>query len=1271
MGSTRHVVALLGTLLFASAASAQTTEATVSGTVTDPSGANVLGAAVTAINVATGVSTARITNQAGVYVFASLPPGKYRITAEHPGFRRAAVNDVDLAVGTQITVNMSLDLGQTSETVEVKATATAVNVSSATVGNVVEARRILDLPLVGRSAYDLVGTQAGVVINGTNGVNINGSQTGAVNYSTDGINTQDNLLNGAFNALVANTVSVDRVEEFRVVTSPADAEYGRGSGQIQLITRGGNNQFRGSAWEELRNTDLNANDWFNNQAGTNPITHRQQAPRNVLVRNQFGLRFGGPVRRNKTFFNGIWEGDHQNQRVAVNQTVYTPTAMQGLFRFFPGAVNANAAAGIPTVDTSGNPIQPANATGPLQTVSVFGRDPNRPAADSTGIVGKYLGLAPPPNNYLVGDGLNTAGFLWARPVVNKFQLFEGRIDHIFSEKHRISLTMNHQAYYSLNVASAQPLPQSPPGLAPTETTQFSLALTSTLRPNLLNEVRIGVFRPRTIIWTEYDPDAGPTGAAGQKLLPTATAVPYYLGVTGNITNPLAAQGTTGSSNRMTQNWQLGDDLTWIRGRHTLKAGVIARFIANDGYDLGGVLPASTAGAGAVAVQGINTIPGIGSNSGGAQNLLIDLTGSISSVTQTYNSPGGKNPTFLAGESRYSDLITPEYSGYFKDDFKLTPSFTLNLGIRYEWYGVPYDGLGRALAPVGGTAGIFGISGTNLGALFQPGALGGSLTTFQLVGPGTANPGTKVYNNDNNNFAPFVGFAWSLPEGPFHWLTGGKDKTVIRAGYGISYQRDSLYLAHMNTEFAPNGLTTSPVLQSTGLLNVGNIALPIPTTATPLSLTPLDGTRNQVLYAYNSGLRNPYIQNFSFSIQRAFSENLSLQVSYVGSAGNKLVRSYDIDEINILNNGFLAAYQTVQSGGDSPLINSILAPIGLNSTTVRSNSIFQGYFAGNNPAGMAALLQSSLLSPPVGGKLLAQAGLPENYFSANPQFSGSVMTDNTGHSTYHSLQIELNKRLADGLTIQGSYVFSKALGSDSAGDQAIFFSDYRTLRNENLDKGLLAFNHRSVIKLNGFYELPLGPGKLVGRGSHGVVGRVIGGWQTGAILSWFTGAPISFTGANGLNTSLATSTATEVGPMPGGAVQKVGNGVMYFAGLTQITDPSVANITTLGNLRALSGLKAIANASGTPVLVNALPGQIGGLALGTGIAPSIWRLDLNLLKRIRINERFTMQLGATAENLSNSPQFSGPNTSIASPSFGRITGTASTYRIVVLQSRLNF
>jgi hypothetical protein len=179
--------------------------------------------------------------------------------------------------------------------------------------------------------------------------------------------------------------------------------------------------------------------------------------------------------------------------------------------------------------------------------------------------------------------------------------------------------------------------------------------------------------------------------------------------------------------------------------------------------------------------------------------------------------------------------------------------------------------------------------------------------------------------------------------------------VIRASYGISYQRDSIYVAHMTSAFEPNGLTTAPIEQSAGLLNVGNITLPIPTTAVPFTTVPLDGARNQSVYAFNSGLRTPYIQNFSFTLQRALTDNTSLRFSYIGSSSNKLARAYNVDEVNILNNGFLAAYQGVQQGGTSPLMDSLLAGLGLNSTTVRSISTFQTYFANNNPGTLAALL----------------------------------------------------------------------------------------------------------------------------------------------------------------------------------------------------------------------------------------------------------------------------------------------------------------------------
>jgi hypothetical protein len=1241
------VVFLSSTLAFAQ------TDATVSGTVTDPTGAHIVNATVTALNTATGIVTSTQTNQAGVYEFAALSPGQYRFTVEHPGFRKAVISDITLDVGSQLSVNIPLELGQASESVEVKGAASVVNTSNASVGDVITGKKLLDLPLAGRSSYDLIVTQPGVIQGG--GYNINGNRGGAVNFTTDGINSLDNLLAGSFQ-LYSNLVSVDRAEEFRVVTSSADAEYGRGAGQIQMITRSGTNAYHGSVWEEFRNTDLNANDFFNNLNGT---------PRNVLHQNQFGGRFGGPVRRNKTFFNGIYEAQKQRQVIATTQTVYTQTARDGIFRFFPGVLNGNANAGVPTVDLQGNPVQPANAQGPLQSISLFGRDPNRLVADPTGTISKQLALIPLPNNFRAGDGLNTAGFTWSRPFPTDNTLYEGRVDHLFNDKHRMSIVLTHQAYNSFNVAFPQNFPTVPGSPDPTETTQYSASFTSVFRPNLLNEVRIGAFRPRTVVLTPED--------AKPQLLPTtAGGAPYILSFA-NITSPFPS-AAGGASNRITPVYQYGDTLTWVKGRHSFKGGAEVRFLSDAGYDAFGARPGASIGSGAVPVQNINTITGIGGNAGLAQNTLLDLAGSLGFAFQVNNSPGGANPVFLPGQTRYRNWLQKEFSGFFKDDFKLTPSFTLNLGVRYEWYGVPTENQGKMLAPVGGTGAAFGISGTTFASEFQPGASGGSLTRTQVIGDGTPNPNTKLYNNDYNNFAPAVGFAWSLP-----WF--GKDKTVIRAGYGIGYERLPIYLTHNNSGLEP-GLSETDTLLLPTSLTVQNLVLPVRPAGAPLSLIPAvgAGSRTQNLFVFDQNLRTPYAQNYNFSIQRALSGTSSITVSYVGSKGTKLARSVNINEANIYENGILQAFQTIQAGGTSPLIEQIFGAGG--SNTMRTSSATQGFFANNNVGGFANFINTTTsLGAGVPGGLLAKAGLPTNFVAVNPQFASVYLTSNFGNSTYNSLQAVYNKRFAQGFTLQGSYVFSKALGDDE-GDSSTEQAAYRTLRNLSLDKRRLSFDRTHVFKLNGIYELPFGRGKTFATNVNGFIDRVIGGWQIGAIFNKYSGQPLTFVAQNTINTfgtvSATGFTPNVVGQIPGGEVQRVGNGVIYFNNLTQIVDPNVANLVS--TLRPFSTLRAIAS-NGTPILVNPGPGQLGNLGQNSFSGPGTFRFDVNVIKRIKITERVTLQLGATAQNLTNTEQYGNPNLNINDLNFGRITGsapfsnagvgTSSPARIVVLQGRITF
>ncbi|MBZ5607958.1 MAG: carboxypeptidase regulatory-like domain-containing protein [Acidobacteriia bacterium] len=1281
----RFAGVFIGVWLLSAALAFAQTEANVSGTVSDPSGAKVVGAIVTALNASTGVNTTIPTNDAGVYTMPSLPPGNYKFTAEHPGFRKGVIDDVVLQTGTVLVLNMGLELGQTTETVEVQAVATAVNATSASVGSVVDGKRLLDLPLTGRSAYNLLLTQPGVQL-GTN-YYLNGNQGTSVNFTMDGVTAMDNLHNSAF-YLYSNVVSVDRAEEFRVVTSAADAEYGRGSGQVQMVSRAGTNRFQGSVYYEVRNKSLNANDFFNNLQGT---------PRSQLKENRYGVRWGGPLKKNRTFFNGIYEPYKTRNFTTRNSLVYTASARNGDFRFYPGVQNQNFAQANPAVDLGGNPIVPAGATGPLNTVRVLGRDPNKSVVDPTGAMAHVLGYMPLPNNFRFGDGLNTAAYTWNQPTPVNFELYEGRIDHLFNDKHRIAITLSQQSYHSYNVASPPPFPDVPGNSDPTETTTYSAALTSILRPNLLNDARVGVFRYRTIVQAPYEPNQpGATADQRKNYLSLVGGVPAVVNPTANVTTPYTPAGLGGfPGSFLDPSYQWSDTLTWIKGRHSFKGGFTARFITLSGFDFGrGPVPLISVGGPPLQPvtnisTGTNPIPNIGLNATAATNLLYDLTGSVLAAQQVNLSPGGENPVFLPGLLPYRAWHQNEYSWFFKDDFKVSPSLTLNLGVRWELYQVPTEAQGKMLAPIGDGGSVFGISGNTFGALFNPTAAAGSQTLIQAIGAGTANPNRTLYNGDLNNFAPAVGLAWNVPgDGFWKVLSGGKDRMTVRIGYGIGYSRLPIGVVNSASGAEPGYSEIDTSLTAT---NLSNQKLPVLPTGVPLAPVPLVGTgsHTQTLYAYDRGLRTPYIQNYNFTITRALTDTMTLNVAYVGSKSSKLVRSVNTNEVNIFENGLLQAFNTVQGGGSSALIDQIfsnsyaaVAAAGGGSNYVRTNSATQGFFANNNPGGFANYISTTNALSGVVGGLLSNAKLPLNSIVANPQFLNTFLIGNFSNATYNSLQVEVNKRFSHSFTLQSSYVWSHNLG-DTEGDvsgstvQGGVADSYRTLRNMSLDKRPLSFDYASVFKINGLYELPFGRGKMLGRNAPGWVDRIIGNWQIGAIGLFYSGRPLNFTAQNTINTIAATTSsaafsAMPVGALPGNAVQKVGNGVVYFNGLKQVTDPSVAYLGTSA-LRSLSTLKAITDASGNLLLVNPLSGQLGPLAGGILRGPGAKTLNLNVIKRIKVTERITLQLGATADNVTNTPVFADPTTDINNINFGRITSTGglTPFRVVVLQGRVNF
>src|SRR5262245_3611576 len=494
-------------LFLTAAGFAQSTNASLGGTVSDASGALIPGVTITATNTNTGIVQTNLTNESGVYQFPVLATGTYKITAELPGFLTQAVNNFTLGIAQQARLNFTLQVGTLSQTVEVLADANSdLKTTTASVGTVLPQSQLQDLPLGSRNIQALIALSAGTGPQGDDGTisgNFAGGRISAVNVTRDGFVTSDGrYTHGEFSQTYT---SPDLVEEVRVVTATVDAENGRGSGQVQMVTRAGTNQFRGSAVWTNRNSKFDAASWFNNFNNVAPDWEN---------RNQFAFRLGGPIQKNKTFFFFLIE----EQRDAIRQnavgTVLTPLARQGIFRYFPGADNQNATGTTPTVDRAGNPLRPLSE---LRQFSIFDYDPLRSRMDPSGFVqNTLLANMPLPNDYTVGDGLNTAGIRFTRHVYgtdvadgnsndqNNRDQFNVRIDHNFSSKHKLSGVYTYER--SIDHSTQAGLRSYPNGFDgghskwPRLTT---ISLVSTLSTKMVNEARGGLRRSAIASWAPF------------------------------------------------------------------------------------------------------------------------------------------------------------------------------------------------------------------------------------------------------------------------------------------------------------------------------------------------------------------------------------------------------------------------------------------------------------------------------------------------------------------------------------------------------------------------------------------------------------------------------------------------------------------------------------------------------------------------------------------------------------------------------------------------
>ncbi len=1277
---------LLLCLLSGLSAFAQTSNATLGGTVSDSTGALIPGVSMTATNTQTGVVTTVISNEAGAYQFASLQPGTYKVSAELGGFQTQVYNNVALGISQQVRLNFALQVGGVAQSVEVTVAAdTLLATSSSSVGSVLPDSKIRDLPLAYRNALDLVSTTPGTQASaGTAGVsvvgNFAGGRIGQVNTTRDGISVSDGRYdNGIYSATY---VSQDLVDEVRVIVAPADAETGRGSGQVQLSTRSGTNQFRGSVFWANHNSALDANNWFSNFRNVKP---------DYLNRNQIGGRLGGPIVKNKTFFFVLYEGQRIAQRRSVIGPVLTPQARQGIFRYFPGVQNGNAIANTPTVDLAGNPLKPAGATGDLAQFNVFSRDTQRPGFDTSGWIQTLLTRMPQPNDYTMGDGLNTAGYRWTRHEdgtetsqgtgtdVNRNQL-NFRLDQNFSSKHKASVSMSVEHVYDGVEKALWPNGYDSENLRDPRT--LTASLTSTLSPTLVNEFRGGWRLNTYVLNAQFDNTK--TGKDVLNILPKAsgtTYVPLTQLFTGNFIN--YGLGSRGQKNSL---YSFADNLSWIKGKHAFRGGAEVRFGYTLSMQAGNFYPVVTFGAGGPAVANIDgTINGlVGGNQTVARQLLTDLAGNVSSIQQAFFLNDSRDLKFIAGpeqtgttwdtRGKLRELHENEWSAFFKDDWKIRQSLTLNIGVRYEYYGVPWDARGLAGHVIGGgTPGVFGISGTSFADMYQPGHLAGSQTLVEFVGKNSPNPNKQLYADDYNNISPAIGFSWSIPY-------FGKDKTVLRAGYGMSYQGGGRSFTLDGIVGGVPGVAYSNTFTSANLINLTNFTLPL-SRITPLQPAPLT-ERTQSLSTFEDHMSTPYIQNWNLELQHQIANNFTLEARYIGSKGTKLIGGVPIDIANIFENGILDAFNTTRNGGDAPLFDRMLkglvmnsgqSPVGTNGVTgsaaLRANATFKTFLANGSVGQFAQTLNNSTTITGVAGGLVRNGGFAENFIVANPQFANVTLNGNPSNSTYHSLQLQLTKRLSHGFQNSFAYTWSRTIGEND-NDAAL---NYLNDRNRTTMKSLLGFHRTNDFRSNGTYELPFGPNRLFLKNAPGWLSRVVERWQLGGIFGFSSGAPLTITAATSTFNQFTSGTPVLAGKFSksmGSVAEQPGGVVNYFAGLKQIQDPSVNSVTAAQTLQGSFSNFAIADANNNPLLVNPVPGTLGNLGLRWIEGPKTLNLDMNLVKRVKISETKEFEMRMDAINILNHPLFAAPNLNIDSTSFGRIT-TASGARTFVLNARVNF
>lgn len=1208
---------------------------TVSGELTDTTGAMVSGAKVVLADQQKGFKFEATSDSSGHYLFRAVPPGVYSVTAESQGFSKTEQQNFKVDINQNATVNLMMKVAGASEKVEVTAGALTIQTEDAETGQVVNRRFINDLPLIDRNIVELTSLAPGVTpmddqcdvtCTGTNFVS-NGSRGSTSDILADGVSVTNSEPNGGITN-ATYVPSPEAVEEFKVEQTNFSAEYGfSGASVVNMITRSGSNSFHGSAYEFFRDNVLDAKDWFDHRAGV---------PMPAQRRNNYGFTIGGPIRKNRTFF--FFDFDGLRRKEATNASAGVPSNAMRAGNFgevcttqggtFDSSGQCSVAAGqiwdpysgmydsiaggivrntfipfnnIANYISPGNPTLPAN----LQpTPGVRGNliDP---------VAQNMMNLFPQPNF----NGPNGIYENWFGAGANHSsnRQFDIKIDHRFTEKNLISGKFSYQ--YSTNTSFdcfqnfADPCAPAPSW---SNAHLFAINDTHTFSPSLLLNVTLGFTRG---VWhnLNYNPH-GVSDPLAKLGFPSYLNSNGFIGVPATFIDMYAPAAFTNIGNDPFQNMLLGQDtgqlaaiLDKVHGRHEIKFGFDGRI-----HQINYIQTNGPNGFFDFAADGSNACPG-GLEACGGDGMASFMMGQI---TQASASNGWGSYYEIQDRPATTNY---QYGFFVQDNWKTTPKLTLNLGLRYDVTLPRTERFNRqnwfdpnATSPLNG--GSVSYNDPVTGALVNVPLKGGEVFA--------SSDHRTNYATDWHDFQPRIGFAYQFVP-----------KMVVRGGYGIYYGQSRSgvtgVMPYGGSGFSQytNVITTYQNLGNTPWLHLNN---PFPNGLLQPAGSSL-GLMNDVGFGANGPLRTaaanrtPNEQSWSLGIQRELPSNIVINAQYIGKKGTHLPFAGSTER------NHLGSWVESLPVGDPNAANPCQS-----LTVACLNSYVPNPFAGvitdpNSELSSSDIQYYRLLLP-------------------YPQFT-NVATEPllAANSIYHALQLLAEKRYSNGLQFLVSYTWSKSIDDSSNADGNVtWLGSFDSLQDPNklfLERSLSTFDIPHVIQFSYSYDLPFGHGRSFLGSMPRWADAIIGGWKTNGIWRISDGRPLSF----GVGDVVPLPTYGSDGPwqlrpdIVGTPKRNSGSNWVdnYFADNSVFQRPADY---TLGNA----------------------PRTMGGVR-----SPWQFTSDLSLGKQFPVREQMNIEFRVEARNAFNHPVFQAPNTTVDDPSFGTIGGTAIKARELQIGLKFNF